>query len=141
MDWGVSHIAIAVPSIARAAAALRRTYGMEASAPCENTAQGVRMAYVDLAGGGRLELMEPLTADSGVGRFLARNPAGGVHHISFSTPDIETSLQQLALRDVHVLGDGHSRNVHGDRIAFIHPRDFLGVLVELEQAPGHGSDH
>ncbi len=133
MDWGISHIAIAVPSIERAAAALRRTYGMETGTPCENTAQGVRMAYVDLAGGGRLELIEPLSADSGVGRFLARNPGGGVHHISFATSDIDASLQRLARHEVKVLGDGQGRNVHGDRIAFIHPRDFLGVLIELEE--------
>jgi methylmalonyl-CoA/ethylmalonyl-CoA epimerase len=134
MNLSLSHVAIAVPSLERAAERLQRVYGLSVGEVRVNAAQGVRMAYVALAGGGRIELIEPLEADSGVGRFLARNPGGAVHHLALATPGLDDCLASLAAQEVKPLGDGKGRNVHGDRICFVHPKDFLGVLVEIEEA-------
>jgi methylmalonyl-CoA/ethylmalonyl-CoA epimerase len=93
----------------------------------------VRLAYVDL-GNSRIELMEPSRPDSPIAKFLERNPAGGIHHFCLAVDSVDAAAQALGAKSVRVLGEGKvQRNVHGERIAFVHPRDFLGALVELEE--------
>ncbi len=131
MITGLSHVAIAVPSIASAAETLAKRLGLKAGPIVENAEQGVRLAYVDL-GNARLELIEPLRADSPIARFLERNPAGGLHHVSFNVGDLDAALTAAAEAGVRMAGRrGH--NTHGEPIAFLHPADVLGDLVELEE--------
>ncbi|QYU67010.1 VOC family protein [Leptolyngbya sp. 15MV] len=97
----------------------------------ENAAQGVRLRYLELPGL-RLELLAPLTPDSPVGRFLARHPAGGLHHLSFAVPDLDAAAAHVAAAGGRTLG--LARNVDGARIAFVHPgASAAGLLVELEE--------
>jgi methylmalonyl-CoA/ethylmalonyl-CoA epimerase len=101
-----------------------------------NAEQGVRLAYVEF-GSGKIELMEPSRPDSPIAKFLERNPKGGVHHFCLGVDDVEKAAHALAQNGVRVLGDGKSqRNVAGEPIAFLHPGDFLGALVELEEQKG-----
>jgi methylmalonyl-CoA/ethylmalonyl-CoA epimerase len=104
-----------------------------AGARMVNEQQGVRLAYIELAGG-KIELMEPSRPDSPIAKFLERNPKGGIHHLALGVDDMEQTAKALGAGGVRLLGDGKPQhNVAGERIAFIHPADFLGALVELEQ--------
>lgn len=133
MITGLSHVSIAVPSLKAAAQRLKEIYGLEAGAVKVNEEQGVRMAYVELPNA-RIELMEPLRPDSPISKFLEKNPAGGIHHFCVNVDDVAAAGAGLAKKGVRILGEGkESRNVHGERIAFVHPKDFLGALVELEE--------
>jgi len=133
MFSGLSHVSIVVPDLEAAARALGETYGLKVGARLTNAEQGVRLAYVDL-GNARIELMEPSRPDSPVAKFLERNPKGGIHHFSVHVKDIDAATAALGGRGARVLGDGKpKRNVAGERIAFLHPADFLGALVELEE--------
>jgi methylmalonyl-CoA/ethylmalonyl-CoA epimerase len=133
MITGLSHVSIVVPSLAEAAAHLKSVYGLEVGEPKLNAEQGVRLAYVEL-GNARIELMEPSGADSPVARFLERNPRGAIHHFCLAVDDVERTSREISAQGARVLGDGsEQRNVHGERIAFVHPKDFLGALVELEE--------
>jgi methylmalonyl-CoA/ethylmalonyl-CoA epimerase len=133
MITGLSHVSIAVPSLEAAAQRMKEVYGLEAGAVKVNEEQGVRMAYVELPNA-RIELMEPLRPDSPISKFLERNPTGGIHHICVNVNDVAAAGTGLARKGVRILGEGkESRNVHGERIAFVHPKDFLGVLLELEE--------
>lgn len=136
MITGLSHVSIAVPSLDAAAKRLKEVYGLEVSAAKLNEEQGVRLAYVELPNA-RIELMEPSRPDSPISKFLQKSPAGGIHHFCVSVDDVAATRAGLAAKGVRVLGDGtESRNVHGERIAFVHPGDFLGALVELEEKRG-----
>ena len=131
MITGLSHVAITVPSIVAAAETLAERLGLAVGPILDNPAQGVRLAYVDV-GNTRLELIEPSRADSPVARFLERNPAGGLHHVSFNVEDLDAALAATQEAGVRLVGRrGH--NAHGQPIAFLHPADVLGALVELEQ--------
>jgi methylmalonyl-CoA/ethylmalonyl-CoA epimerase len=131
MITGLSHVAIAVPSIASAAETLAKRLGLTAGPIVENAEQGVRLAYVDL-GNARLELIEPLRADSPIARFLERNPAGGLHHVSFNVGDLDAAIAATTEAGARMVGRrGH--NTHAQPIAFLHPADVLGALVELEE--------
>lgn len=132
MITGLRHVSIVVPDIEAAAKALAERYGLRTGERMVNDQQGVRLAYVELAGA-RIELMEPSRPDSPIAKFLERNPKGGIHHFSLGVDSVEAAVAGLRERGVHVLGDGTGRNVAGEPIAFIHPADFLGALVELEQ--------
>lgn len=133
MDFAFSHVSIVVPDIDAAAKTLSDKYGLVAGERLVNEQQGVRLAYVDL-GGAKIELMEPSRPDSPISKFLQRNPKGGIHHFSLRVKDVELAAKELDARGVRTLGDGEpQRNVAGERIAFIHPADFLGALVELEE--------
>jgi methylmalonyl-CoA/ethylmalonyl-CoA epimerase len=133
----LSHVSIVVPDLDAAARLLTERYGLAVGVRTVNEQQGVRLAYVELDGG-RIELMEPSRPDSPVAKFLARNPKGGIHHFSLRVDDVEQTARALGEGGVRVLGDGKPQhNVHGEPIAFIHPGDFLGALVELEQ---HGKE-
>jgi methylmalonyl-CoA/ethylmalonyl-CoA epimerase len=133
MQIGFSHVSIAVPDIEAAARMLREKYGLIAGEVYLNEQQGVRLAYIDL-GGPKIELIEPARPDSPISKFLERNPRGGIHHFSLHVDDVDAATRELAVKGVRTLGDGKPRhNVAGGRIAFIHPHDFLGALVELEE--------
>ena len=133
MITGLSHVSIVVPSIEAAAKALVERYGLTTGKRMVNEQQGVRLAYVELPGA-KIELMEPSRPDSPVAKFLEKNPKGGIHHFSFSVDSMDETTKSLSDKGVRVLGDGKPKlNVSGERIAFIHPADFLGALVELEE--------
>lgn len=133
MITGLSHVSIVVPDIEAAANALAERYGLATGPRMVNEQQGVRLAYVELPGA-KIELMEPSRPDSPVANFLALNPKGGIHHFSLSVESVDAAADGLRSKGVRVLGDGKpQRNVAGERIAFIHPADFLGALVELEE--------
>lgn len=133
MGFGFAHVSIVVPDLEAAARALGERYGLIVGERRLNEQQGVRLAHVDL-GGATIELMEPARPDSPVMKFLERHPHGGIHHFCLSVGDIEATTRTLGDKGVRILGDGTPHyNVAGERIAFIHPGDFLGALVELEE--------
>jgi methylmalonyl-CoA/ethylmalonyl-CoA epimerase len=134
MITGLGHVSIVVPSLDAAAKRLKDVYGLDVGAAQVNEQQGVRLAYVELRNA-RIELMEPSRPDSPVSKFLERNPAGGIHHFCLEVDDVPAATAALAQKGARVLGEGkEQRNTHGERIAFVHPKDFLGVLVELEES-------
>jgi methylmalonyl-CoA/ethylmalonyl-CoA epimerase len=133
MITGLSHVSIAVPSLEAAAKRLKELYGLEVGAAKVNEEQGVRLAYVELPNA-RIELMEPSRPGSPISKFLEKNPAGGIHHFCLNVDDVAATTRVVTEMGVRVLGDGSPQhNVHGERIAFVHPKDFLGSLVELEE--------
>jgi methylmalonyl-CoA/ethylmalonyl-CoA epimerase len=133
MITGLSHVSIAVPSLEAAAQRLKELYGLEVGAARVNEEQGVRLAYVELPNA-RIELMEPSRPGSPISKFLEKKPAGGIHHFCLNVSDLAATSAGFARKGARILGDGkESRNVHGERIAFLHPKDFLGALVELEE--------
>ena len=133
MITGLSHVSIAVPSLEGAAKRLKEVYGLQTGAVKLNERQGVRLAYVELPNA-RIELMEPARPDSPISKFLEKNPAGGIHHFCLNVDDVAATSRVVTGKGVRVLGDGSPQhNVHGERIAFVHPKDVLGALVELEE--------
>lgn len=138
MIKGLSHVSIVVPDLVAAAKQLKDIYGLAIGPVRVNEEQGVRLAYVELPNA-RVELMEPSRPDSPVAKFLERNPKGGVHHFCLAVDDVPAAVERIVAGGAKVLGDGkESRNVHGERIAFVHPKDFLGALVELEETKRDG---
>ena len=139
MFTGLSHVSIVVPDLAAAARRLRDTYGLRVGEIQTNAEQGVRLAYADV-GNARIELMEPSRPDSPVAKFLERHPKGGIHHFSLGVDDVAATAGDLRRDGVRILGEGAPQyNVAGEPIAFIHPADFLGALVELETQGQKGS--
>jgi methylmalonyl-CoA/ethylmalonyl-CoA epimerase len=136
MITALSHVSIAVPDLEAAARQLNDKYGLSVGARMVNAEQGVRLAYVEF-GSGKIELMEPSRPDSPIAKFLERNPKGGIHHFCLGVDDVEKAAHAFAQNGVRVLGARKSqRNVAGEPIAFLHPGDFLGALVELEEQKG-----
>jgi methylmalonyl-CoA/ethylmalonyl-CoA epimerase len=136
MITGLNHVSIVVPDIETAARRLRETYGLDVGPRMLNADQGVRLAYIEL-GAARIELIEPSRPDSPIAKFLERNPKGGIHHFCLGVDDVEDTVRGLTQDGVRVLGGAKPQhNVAGERIAFIHPGDFLGALVELEEHAG-----
>lgn len=136
MITGLSHVSIVVPDLAAALRKLEAVYGLTAGAIKVNQEQGVRMTYIDL-GNAKIELMEPSRPDSPIAKFLERNPRGGIHHFCLGVDDVGQTTNTLTAAGVQVLGgDKVQLNVHGERIAFVHPKDFLGALIELEESGG-----
>ena len=133
MITGLSHVSIVVPNLAAAARELQAKYGLSMGAIMVNEQQGVRIAYVELANA-KIELMEPSRPDSPVAKFLQRNPHGGIHHFSLNVDSVLATIVAIGHKGARVLGDGTQKNVHGEKIVFVHPRDFLGALVELEES-------
>jgi methylmalonyl-CoA/ethylmalonyl-CoA epimerase len=132
---GFSHVSIAVPDIEAASRRLAETFGLAVGPALENAEQGVRLAYAQ-CGAARIELIAPLRPDSPIAKFLERNPRGGIHHFALSVDDLDAVSRDLAGKGVRTLGSGQTqRNVGGEKIAFLHPADLLGALVELEEHP------
>jgi methylmalonyl-CoA/ethylmalonyl-CoA epimerase len=130
----LNHVAIAVRDLARAAALYRDALGAEVSAPQPLPEHGVTVVFVALANT-KVELLEPLGEDSPLTAFLARNPDGGMHHVCYEVPDILTARDRLKGEGARILGDGEPRiGAHGKPVLFLHPKDFAGTLIELEQA-------
>ena len=130
----LDHISIAVPDLDAAAAFYRDTFGCEVGAPIDVPSEGMRIAYA-LFTNIKIELMQPLGDASAAGKFLARNPAGGLHHICMATEDVDAAAKAAPNAGLRVLGDeapkpGH----HGRKLFFLHPKDAIGTLIEVEQA-------
>ncbi|MDP6532004.1 MAG: methylmalonyl-CoA epimerase [Arenicellales bacterium] len=130
----LNHVAIAVLDLDSAAKLYCDTLGARVSKPEPLPDHGVTVVFVDLANT-RIELLQPLDEGSPVAGFLERNPAGGVHHLCFEVDDLIAARDQLQDQGARVLGDGKPRTgAHGKPVLFLHPRDFCGTLIELEQA-------
>jgi methylmalonyl-CoA/ethylmalonyl-CoA epimerase len=130
----LNHIAIAVPDLAAASALYSNTLGARVSEPVDLPAHGVTTVFVELANT-KIELLHPLGEDSPIGPFLERNPAGGVHHVCYEVADIRAARDRLTQSGARVLGDGEPRlGAHDKPVLFLHPKDFCGTLIELEQA-------
>ncbi len=130
----LNHVAIAVPDVRAAAAIYRDTFGATISDAVAQAEHGVTTLFVELPNT-KIEFIEPLGQNSPITRFLERNPAGGVHHICYEVDDIEAACARLADAGARVLGDGKPKTgAHGKPVVFLHPKDFSGTLVELEQA-------
>lgn len=133
----LNHVGVATPSIERSVATYRTLLGMEAvGAPFDLPAQGVRVCFVD-APNTQIELIEPLDDTSPIAGFIAKNPAGGQHHLCFEVSDIDAAVAELRAKGAMVLGEPRI-GAHGTPIVFVHPREFGGVLVELMEAPIRG---
>lgn len=128
----INHIAIAVPDIAAAARVYAETLGAEVSAAVPQPEHGVTTVFITLPNT-KVELLEPLGADSPIAAFLARNPAGGMHHICYEVADIAAARDALVAAGCRVLGEPKI-GAHGKPVIFLHPKDMHGVLTELEQA-------
>lgn len=129
----LNHVAIAVRDIAQAARLYRETLGAQVSAAVPQRDHGVTTVFVSLPNT-KIELLEPLGEDSPIARFLDRNPDGGIHHLCYEVTDILAARDQLKAAGARVLGDGEPKiGAHGKPVLFLHPKDFCGTLVELEQ--------
>jgi methylmalonyl-CoA/ethylmalonyl-CoA epimerase len=130
----LNHVAIAVPDIAAASAVYRDTLGAKVSAPVAQPDHGVTTVFVDLENT-KIELLEPLGEGSPIAAFLERNAAGGIHHVCYEVDDISAARDRLTAAGARVLGDGSPKiGAHGKPVLFLHPKDFCGTLVELEEA-------
>ena len=129
----LNHVAIVVPDLAAGTALYRDTLGASVSAPQALPEHGVTVVFVELPNT-KIELLEVLGEKSAVATFLERNPAGGIHHICYEVDDILDARDQLIAKGARVLGDGEPKiGAHGKPVLFLHPKDLLGTLVELEQ--------
>lgn len=130
----LNHIAIAVPDLTAACAVYRDTLGARVSEPLDLPAHGVTTVFVELDNT-KVELLHPLGENSPIASFLERNPAGGVHHVCYEVDDIVAARDRLTASGARVLGDGEPRiGAHDKPVVFLHPKDFCGTLIELEQA-------
>jgi methylmalonyl-CoA/ethylmalonyl-CoA epimerase len=129
----LNHVAIAVRDIAAAAEVYRTTLGAHVSAPLPIPEQGVTTVFIALPNT-KIELLEPLGDNSPIGKFLERNPDGGIHHVCYEVADIRAARDRLKAQGARILGDGEPKmGAHGKPILFLHPKDFLGTLIELEE--------
>jgi methylmalonyl-CoA/ethylmalonyl-CoA epimerase len=129
----LNHVAIAVPDLAAAAALYRDTLGAKVSEPVDEPAHGVTVVFVELPNT-KIELLHPLGANSPIAGFLERNAAGGIHHVCYEVDDILAARDRLKADGARVLGDGEPKiGAHGKPVLFLHPKDFCGTLIELEQ--------
>ena len=129
----LNHVAIAVRDVAQAARVYRDMLGAEISAAVAQPDHGVTTVFVSLPNT-KIELLEPLGEGSPIAKFLARNPDGGIHHLCYEVPDILAARDQLEAAGARVLGDREPKTgAHGKPVLFLHPKDFCGTLVELEQ--------
>ena len=129
----LNHVAMVVPNLNAAARLYRDTLGASVSMPVELPEHGVVTVFVEL-GNTKVELLHPLGAESPIARFLERHPDGGIHHVCYEVEDIHVARDRLQQDGYRVLGDGQPRvGAHGKPVLFLHPKDFLGTLIELEQ--------
>jgi methylmalonyl-CoA/ethylmalonyl-CoA epimerase len=130
----LNHVAIAVRDIAAASKLYRDTLGAEVSEPEALAEHGVTVVFITLPNT-KIELLEPLGADSPIAKFLDRNPDGGIHHVCYEVGDILAARDRLVNSGARVLGSGEPKiGAHGKPVLFLHPKDFNGTLIELEQA-------
>jgi methylmalonyl-CoA/ethylmalonyl-CoA epimerase len=130
----LNHVAIAVRDLQASARVYRDILGADVSGPTSLVEHGVTVVFVTLPNT-KIELIEPLGDGSPVAKFLERNPDGGIHHVCYEVDDIEAARDRLASAGARILGDGRPRiGAHGKPVLFLHPKDFGGTLVELEQA-------
>jgi len=130
----LNHVAIVVPDLDAACALYRDALGAQVSAPLDMPEHGVTTAFVELPNT-KIELLHPLGDASPVAPFLERNPSGGMHHVCFEVDDIRAARDHLKASGARVLGDGEpSIGAHGKPVLFLHPKDFCGTLIEIEQA-------
>lgn len=129
----LNHVAIAVPDLAAATAVYRDMLGASVSAPQALPEHGVTVVFVDV-GNTKIELLEPLGAASPIAAFLQKNPSGGMHHVCHEVDDIVAARDRLKASGARILGDGEPKTgARGKPVLFLHPKDFNGTLVELEQ--------
>ena len=128
----LNHIAIAVPDLAAATAIYAETLGASVAEPQDEPAHGVTVVFITLPNT-KIELLSPLGANSPIAAYLAKNPAGGIHHICYEVADISAARDQLLAKGARVLGEPKT-GAHGKPVLFLHPKDFTGTLIELEQA-------
>jgi methylmalonyl-CoA/ethylmalonyl-CoA epimerase len=130
----LNHVAIAVPDLGAATAVYRDMLGATVTVPQALPEHGVTVVFID-TGNTKIELLEPLGEGSPIAAFLDKNPAGGMHHLCYEVDDIIAARDRLMAAGARVLGSGEPRiGAHGKPVLFLHPKDFLGTLVELEQA-------
>lgn len=130
----LNHVAIVVPDLAAATARYRDVLGARVSAPLPLPEHGVTTVFVELPNT-KIELLHPLGETSPVRKFLDANPSGGMHHLCFEVEDIYAARDRLKAAGARVLGDGEPRTgAHGKPVLFLHPKDFCGTLLEIEQA-------
>ena len=130
----LNHVAIAVPDLAAAAAQYRDMLGAEVSAVADQPEHGVQTVFVTLPNT-KIELLGVLGERSPIGGFLEKMPAGGIHHLCYEVADILAARDRLLAAGARILGDGEPRiGAHGKPVLFLHPKDFNGTLIELEEA-------
>lgn len=129
----LNHVAIVVPDLEAGSATYRGTLGADVSEPVDLPDHGVTTVFVNLPNT-KIELLHPLGDDSPIAKFLEKNPAGGIHHVCYEVDDIIVARDTLKGDGMRVLGDGEPKTgAHGKPVLFLHPKDFCGTLVELEQ--------
>jgi methylmalonyl-CoA/ethylmalonyl-CoA epimerase len=129
----LNHVAIVVPDLETAAAKYRDLLGAHVHHAHDLPEHGVTMTFVDLQNS-KIELMTPLGADSPIAKFLAEHPNGGMHHVCFEVPDLAEAARTLIAAGARILGDGTPKlGAHGRPVLFLHPKDFDGTLIELEE--------
>lgn len=129
----LNHVAIAVPELAPAVTTYRDTLGAKVSQPQALPEHGVTVVFVELPNS-KVELLEPLGENSPIAAYLAKNPAGGMHHICYEVDDIRAARDRLVGQGARILGDGEPKiGAHGKPVLFLHPKDFCGTLIELEE--------
>jgi methylmalonyl-CoA/ethylmalonyl-CoA epimerase len=130
----LNHVAIAVSDLAQAMKIYRETLGAEVSDPVPQPDHGVTTVFITLPNT-KIELIAPLGESSPISNFLARNPQGGIHHVCYEVSDIRAARDRLREAGARVLGDGEPKiGAHGKPVLFLHPKDFCGTLIEIEQA-------
>lgn len=130
----LNHVAIAVADLEAAAAQYRDVLGAKVSDPADLPEHGVTAVFVELPNT-KIELLHPLGEESPIRQFLERNPAGGLHHVCYEVEDIHMARDRLIAKGARIIGDGQPRlGAHGKPVLFLHPKDFAGTLIELEQA-------
>jgi methylmalonyl-CoA/ethylmalonyl-CoA epimerase len=130
----LNHVAIAVPDLERGAKIYTAILGAKVSEPKIEAAHGVRVVFVELPNT-KIELLEPYGGNSPIKAFLEKNPSGGMHHLCYEVADIMAARDHLLREGARVLGDGNPKiGAHGKPVLFLHPKDFCGTLIELEQA-------
>ncbi|MBB4092731.1 methylmalonyl-CoA epimerase [Ochrobactrum pecoris] len=129
----LNHVAIAVPDIDAAAALYRGKLGAKVTDPQALPEHGVTVVFIDV-GNTKIELLEPLGEGSPIAAFLEKNPSGGMHHLCYEVADIIAARDRLKAEGARILGDGEPKiGAHGKRVLFLHPKDFNGTLIELEE--------
>jgi len=130
----LNHVAIAVPDLEAAARQYRDVLGASVGAPQDEPEHGVTVVFITLPNT-KIELLHPLGDDSPIASFLEKNPSGGIHHLCYEVEDIRVAADAMRSAGARVLGDGEPKiGAHGNPVLFLHPKDFNGTLIELEEA-------